>query len=76
MVRRIIGENPPNQNMPVISSDYNDFGVDRQLSVRAIDRHQSHREPSNIDPIHGRDCRFLVGIYLPFFLRGTEFMLR
>ena len=28
--------------------DFDDFGVDRQLRVRAIDRHQYHREPSHL----------------------------
>ena len=35
-------------------SDRDDFDVDRQLSVRAIDRHQNYREQSHIDSIYGR----------------------
>ncbi len=31
----------------------NDFGVDRQLRVRAIDRNQNHREPSRINAFRG-----------------------
>ena len=34
-------------------SDFDDFGVDRQLRVRAFDRHQYHPEPSHIAAFHG-----------------------
>ena len=33
--------------------DQYDFGVDRQLRVRAIDRHQDHKNPINIDDEEG-----------------------
>ena len=49
-------------------SGEDDVGVDRQLIVRAIDRHQNHCETIHIDPIHGR---VLVGKYLAFLLRST-----
>ena len=48
-----------------------DFGVDRKLGVRAIDRHQYHAEPSSVDAFHGY---FSIRKYCPLILRGIKLL--
>ena len=38
---------------PQYKSVRDDIGVDRQLRVMALDRHQYHRQPFRIRPVHG-----------------------
>ena len=38
---------------PRYRSVCDDIGVDRQLRVGAVDRHQYHRQPIHIRPVHG-----------------------
>ena len=50
-------------------SVFGDFGVDRQLSFSAVDRHQYHRKPTNNNAIHEY---ILIPSRAPLILRGNR----